>query len=358
MVNRTFSPLWFTTLLIVIILFLPAVAFAQQTPVLDVMLIRIWPEYDQRAALVFLEGQVSPDTPIPVELTFILPDTATLNAAAYADPDGTLLNATFILEANTLSITSPNGTFHIEFYDSALLFDAEKRSYALDWTTQYAVETLHLEVQQPVNATNFNVIPAGGSLFSEQPGLNNYRLTPGPLAADETFTTAFSYDKADAVLTVDLFQTVPLPTPVVAPPAQSTGPDAALLISLAIVLAALIGAGAFLLGRGMGRPQSIETPVPVQLQVSAPAPTSTPAPVAAPSELEPEVETILTDRELEVLVLLAEGLTNREMGDRLGISPKTVARHRENMMGKLKLHSRTELVKYAIKIGLVDVHDE
>ena len=63
----------------------------------------------------------------------------------------------------------------------------------------------------------------------------------------------------------------------------------------------------------------------------------------------------LTDREDEVLTLIAEGLLNREIGEELGISPKTVARHRENIMRKLGLHSRTELVKYAIKIGLIDL---
>jgi two-component system response regulator NreC len=63
----------------------------------------------------------------------------------------------------------------------------------------------------------------------------------------------------------------------------------------------------------------------------------------------------LTDREREVLALVAEGLLNREIGEVLGISPKTVARHRENIMRKLELHSRTDLVKYAIKIGLIDI---
>lgn len=66
----------------------------------------------------------------------------------------------------------------------------------------------------------------------------------------------------------------------------------------------------------------------------------------------------LTDREREVLTLVAEGLLNREIGEELGISPKTVARHRENIMQKLGLHSRTELVKYAIRIGLIDIDEE
>ncbi len=61
----------------------------------------------------------------------------------------------------------------------------------------------------------------------------------------------------------------------------------------------------------------------------------------------------LTSREEEVLELLAEGLSNDEIADRLVISRHTVARHRENLMGKLNLHSRSELVKYAIRKGLI-----
>ena len=63
----------------------------------------------------------------------------------------------------------------------------------------------------------------------------------------------------------------------------------------------------------------------------------------------------LTPREHEVLTLIAEGLTNREIADRLTISVKTVDRHRENIMRKLDLHSRVALVKYAIEKGLIQV---
>jgi two-component system response regulator NreC len=61
----------------------------------------------------------------------------------------------------------------------------------------------------------------------------------------------------------------------------------------------------------------------------------------------------LTDREQEVLAHLAEGASNQEIADTLNISPKTVARHRENLMRKLNLHSRSELVKYAIRKGII-----
>jgi len=63
----------------------------------------------------------------------------------------------------------------------------------------------------------------------------------------------------------------------------------------------------------------------------------------------------LTDRQREVLVLLAEGATNSEIAAKLFISPKTVASHRENIMEKLNMHSRTELVKYALRKGLIQL---
>lgn len=64
-------------------------------------------------------------------------------------------------------------------------------------------------------------------------------------------------------------------------------------------------------------------------------------------------DTALTEREGEVLAYLAEGATNQDIAEALHISPKTVARHRENIMRKLNLHSRTELVKYAIRKGII-----
>lgn len=61
----------------------------------------------------------------------------------------------------------------------------------------------------------------------------------------------------------------------------------------------------------------------------------------------------LTEREQEVLTFLAEGASNEEIAKSLVISPKTVARHRENIMRKLNLHSRAELVRYAIRKGII-----
>ncbi len=62
----------------------------------------------------------------------------------------------------------------------------------------------------------------------------------------------------------------------------------------------------------------------------------------------------LTEREREILKLVAEGMTNAQIAERLTISPKTVDTHRTHVMDKLNLHTRAELVKYAMRRGLID----
>jgi len=63
----------------------------------------------------------------------------------------------------------------------------------------------------------------------------------------------------------------------------------------------------------------------------------------------------LSEREREVLVLIAEGLTSAQIADRLFLSPHTVQTHREHIMTKLDLHSTVALTKYAIRKGLIDI---
>ena len=60
----------------------------------------------------------------------------------------------------------------------------------------------------------------------------------------------------------------------------------------------------------------------------------------------------LTSREHDVLQLSAEGLSARQVASRLGISPRTAETHRANAMHKLGLRSQTEMVRYALRIGL------
>ena len=63
---------------------------------------------------------------------------------------------------------------------------------------------------------------------------------------------------------------------------------------------------------------------------------------------------VLTDREREIARLVAKGLSNREIGDALVISERTVKTHMSNILGKLGLSDRTQLAIFAIRVGLVD----
>jgi two-component system response regulator NreC len=63
----------------------------------------------------------------------------------------------------------------------------------------------------------------------------------------------------------------------------------------------------------------------------------------------------LTDRERQILQLIAEGYTNKQIAEILSISIKTVQAHRLNLMKKLDLHDRGELIKYAIQKKIIDI---
>ena len=63
----------------------------------------------------------------------------------------------------------------------------------------------------------------------------------------------------------------------------------------------------------------------------------------------------LTPREQEIFALLAEGNSMKHIGERLFISPKTVENHRTSIMRKLGVHSTLELIRYAAKVGIIDI---
>jgi two-component system response regulator NreC len=77
------------------------------------------------------------------------------------------------------------------------------------------------------------------------------------------------------------------------------------------------------------------------------------SPATVTGRQETQVEA-LTPRELDVLRLIARGFTNRQMADHLNISVRTVEGHRANLMSKLNLHGRVELVRYARENNLLN----
>ena len=76
--------------------------------------------------------------------------------------------------------------------------------------------------------------------------------------------------------------------------------------------------------------------------------------IARPSDRGPSGISILTERECEVLRLITDGLSSREIAADLGVSLKTIDSHRSNLMEKLDIHKVSGLVRFAIRVGLVE----
>ena len=72
----------------------------------------------------------------------------------------------------------------------------------------------------------------------------------------------------------------------------------------------------------------------------------------------PPLAEVLTEREIEVLKLVARGLTNQEIADELVVSKRTVDSHTNSILAKLHLANRTQAALYALRQGLVGLHDE
>jgi DNA-binding CsgD family transcriptional regulator/tetratricopeptide (TPR) repeat protein len=128
------------------------------------------------------------------------------------------------------------------------------------------------------------------------------------------------------------------------------GAAAAARVDLDAARAILVPLGA---RPALERAEAIATCLAAEVPVAAPEPI---APVAEPAAAEPAGRTIaggISPRELEVLRLVARGLTDAEAAGRLFISPRTVARHLQSVYNKLGVNSRTAAAAFAFESGLV-----
>jgi DNA-binding NarL/FixJ family response regulator len=75
--------------------------------------------------------------------------------------------------------------------------------------------------------------------------------------------------------------------------------------------------------------------------------------ISQPDQEKEKPVTPLTDRELEILGLLADGLSNKAISERLSLSENTIKYHLKNILNKLNVHNRTEAVMYALRINLI-----
>jgi len=107
--------------------------------------------------------------------------------------------------------------------------------------------------------------------------------------------------------------------------------------------------------RGYVLKNAVDLELPAAIRKVAEGKTVLDPQVAKRSTLKGERNGGLTARELEILQLIVDGKSNKEIADQLGLSVNTVAVHRANIMDALGIHKAAELVVYAIRNGLVNI---
>jgi hypothetical protein len=221
----------------------PLASHAQEPVTIEELTIRIWPEFDQPVALVFYVGRVAEGTSLPVDLRFQIPSGASLNATAYVDTDGTLIDAPARTAGDTVTITSPNGTFWVEFYDPALRRDDSQRSYSFVWQSEYSVAQLTWEVQLPAGGNALSIDPPNGSFTTDQYGLPVYTVTVGGPAAGERASLSATYIKATDTLSAEVLGLSV--TPAAVPSSQGGNLPLWAIIVLVVASIALIGGAVY-----------------------------------------------------------------------------------------------------------------
>jgi hypothetical protein len=198
------------TLLLVLALGLlsPAWASAQTVVSLATLQVSLWPEYDQPATLVILDGQLDPATALPASLSVHIPTRAgTPHAVAVSGAGGELLTAAYTTEPAGDDIivifqTQSLG-FRVEYYDPALTLAGDGREFAFNWQTDYPIAAAAVRVQEPVGARGLVGEPALAAVGAGPDGLNYYQADLGALRPGDTAAVRLSYAKTGATLTAD-----------------------------------------------------------------------------------------------------------------------------------------------------------
>ena len=231
----------------------PPVAAAQEAIRLATLQVSLWPEFDQPATLVILDGRLDPSVALPAELTVRIPArTGSPHAVAVTGVDEALLTAAYTTQSAgddiIILFQTPSPGFRVEYYDPALLFESDARQYAFAWQTDYAVAAAAVRVQQPVGASELVGEPALTLVGPGQDGLNYYQLALGALRPGDTVAVRFSYAKTGSALSADALGGEGLAAGQSGPVPQTVTPQADNSLPLVVGAVAL---GLALLGGGI-----------------------------------------------------------------------------------------------------------
>jgi len=201
-------------LMIIVLLGPPSAVRGQTEPRLSSVEVWLWPEYDAPTALVILRMVVAANVSLPMPMTFRIPARAEKPHALAVGPSfDQIADRVYKLERDgewlKVEVTVDERAIQLEYYDPALIKQGADRSYRFVWPGDYAVENLHVEVQQPFDATAMSIDPYLPNVTPSENRLIYYSNDFGPLGAGQTFELSFRYQKASDTLTVSFLRPEP-----------------------------------------------------------------------------------------------------------------------------------------------------
>jgi hypothetical protein len=231
-----------------------APGFAQNpVPVIDVLDIEIWPDYDKASVLVLLTGTLPGDTRLPASVSLPLPEAAQLNAVARIDrKDGNMKDDIFSSTdpPGMLTFITPDLRFRVEYY-LPYTVNINQRSFEYTWLAAISVNNFQLRVQRPTAASTLNTEPATANIARSGDGFDYHTFPARAVPAGQPFSLQVDYKMTTTQLSATSLppsntsmQTPALP----ATPSTGTGINwalAAVITGGLIIIAALIWQFAF-----------------------------------------------------------------------------------------------------------------
>lgn len=193
---------------LVMLVFTPLVGRSQAMTNLTELEVDLWPEFDRPSMLVIYKAIISSEATLPVEIKLRIPQAAGApNAVAARQPDGSLFNIPYELDSagewSIVSFTATTPDFQLEYYDPSLSTEGSHRHFEYRWPGDYEVDSLKIQVQEPVGAENMTFSPSLGAGQVAGDGMVYYTQDIGALELGQTFTIVMDYDKVDNSLSAE-----------------------------------------------------------------------------------------------------------------------------------------------------------
>jgi hypothetical protein len=193
---------------------LPWLAHAQGTPTFSTLDVDLWPEYDAPGVLVINRATLPMSVSLPADLTLRIPaEAGEPNAVAVREAGGTLHNINYTRQIDgkwaLINFTATSPEIQLEYYDPGVVKQGSQRQYVYNWPGDYPVDSLTIQVQQPVGAKEMTLSPAADSSETGQDGLVYFTKRVGAVPSGQTFKLQLDYKKDADTLSAESLQVKP-----------------------------------------------------------------------------------------------------------------------------------------------------